>query len=82
MDKIVSDIPINLNYDDVAETNIMAEIDCFSGYQVINENYVIKDEIISRPTLLGGIFNSLLVSLPEHSMINEEPYNNCYNKLS
>lgn len=82
LDKIISDTPLDLNYDGVAGTDIMAEIDCFSGYQVIDGNDVIKDEIISRPTLHGGIFNSLLVSLPEHDMINDEPYDNCYNKLS
>jgi len=80
LDKIESDIPLDLNDDGLANNNVMDEIDCFSGYQVINDKYVIKDEIISRPSSLGGYFNSLNISIPEHDMINDEPYDTCFNK--
>ena len=81
LDKIESDIPLDLNFDGIAKTDVMEEIECFSGYQVINDAYVIKDEIISRPSSLGGDFNSLNISIPEHDLINGEPYDRCFNKL-
>ncbi|MCO6146556.1 hypothetical protein [Flavobacterium sp. NRK1] len=81
LDKIESDVPLDLNFDGIAQVNVMGEIDCFSGYQVIDGNYVIKDEIISRPSFSGGKFNSLDISIPEHDLINDQPYDQCFNKL-
>ena len=75
--EVQSDVAVDLNLDGVPQTDLLTEIDCFSGYPP----EAFRGDIIFKPE--SGGYKSLNFRIIEHSrFLGDIPEDTCFNEVS